>query len=105
MFLDILYGLCCCCLFCFLLLSFSCFSSAFLFVVFYFCEFDRLSQFVKRFFVAFGSIALMASSGVESFLAKYLAVVQEVVERVPAGKFDFGVASRVPQVICWNRVS
>ena len=64
-----------------------------------------LVSFSSVFFLAFGSIALMASSGVESFLADCLAVGQEVVERVPAGKFDVSVASRMHHVICWNRVS
>ena len=38
--------------------------------------------------MAFGLVALMASFGVESFLADCLAVGQEVVERVPTGKFE-----------------
>ena len=68
-------------------------------------RFVRLSEFVKRFFVAFGLLALMASSGVKSFSADCLAVGEEVVERAPTGKFNIGVASRMHQVICWNRVS
>ena len=63
------------------------------------------SEFVKRFFIAFGAIVLMASAGGESFLADCLALGQLVAERVPAGKFDISVASRMHQVICWIRVS
>ena len=60
---------------------------------------------LSRFFVAFGLVALMASFGVESFLADCLAVGQEVVERVPTGKFEISVASRMHKAICWNPVS
>ena len=58
-------------------------------------------------------VAAMASSDVDLLLAHCLAVGLQVSERKPdvpqpfraAGKSDTSIASRVRQVICWNRVS